>query len=475
MKIDKQLPRWVENYISAHHLFENPGKLLVGVSGGADSVCLLHVLISFRDTFGLNLHVAHLNHQLRGIESEADAAYVTDLAERLGVEATVEEKDVREYQAKRRCSLEEAAREVRYAFFAELAELTGASAVAVGHTADDQAETIIMHLIRGTGLSGLQGMCPIFEWNLSKGNILTVIRPLLEVTRQQTLSYCEAFELYPRIDSSNLSPEYLRNRIRAEIMPRLAEFNPNIVESLTRTAGIIAEDIEYLDREVKRVFDSVVEEVPGGIALDNLAFSRLSPALGRHLLRSILGQLVGSLRDIELVHIESIADVLKQPAGKELSLPYGLTFYGDYEKSFITEGEENPLSLLPPIEGVTRLQFPGETRVSGWLVKAQVMVGKPEVMTEGDFVAFFDLDLTGGELVVRSRRDGDRFQPLGMEGSKKLQDFMVDAKIPRSWRDQVPLVCAGEWVIWVVGWRIDHRMRVTDFTQRTLRLEFEME
>jgi tRNA(Ile)-lysidine synthase len=474
MKIETELPRRIERYIADHHLLERSGTLLVGVSGGADSICLLHNLISLQDTFGLDLHVAHLDHQLRGIESEADAAYVTDLAGKLGIEATVEERDVREYQAERRCSLEEAAREVRYAFFAEVAERIDAGAVAVGHTADDQAETIIMHLIRGTGLSGLQGMRPLFKWGLPGRRALTVIRPLLEVTRQQTQSYCGALEIHPRIDSSNLSPEYLRNRIRAEIMPRLAEFNPNIVESLTRTARIIAEDIEHLDGEVKRIFDSVVEEVPYGIALDNRAFSGLSLALGRRLLRSVLGQIVGSLRDIELVHIESIMEVLRQPAGKELSLPYGLTFYGDYEKSFITRGE-NPLSILPPLEGETRLQIPGETIVSGWRVKAEVLVGKPETIEKGDFVAFFDLDLSGGKLIVRSRRDGDRFQPLGMEDSKKLQDFMVDSKIPRSWRDQVPLVCAGERIIWVMGWRIDHRTRVTDFTQRTLRLEFEME
>ncbi len=473
MKIETDLPRRVERFITEHHLFDRSGTLLMGISGGPDSVCLLHILTLLQSSFGLDLHVVHLNHQLRGIESDADAAYTADLAVRLGLTCTIESRDVREYQNETRCSLEEAAREVRYGFFAEVAERIGAGAVAVGHTADDQAETIIMHLIRGTGLSGLQGMRPIFEWGLPEGRSLTVVRPLLEITREETQFYCDTTGLFPRLDSSNSSPEYLRNRVRAEIMPKLAEYNPNIVEGLTRTAHLIAEDVSYLDEQVRLVFESVVEEAHEGVVMDNRAFAELSPALKRHLLRMVLGQLVGSLRDIEMVHIEAIMETLSHPAGKELSLPYGFTLYGGYERSFITRGD-NPLSLLPLFESEGQLQIPGQITVSGWKVTAEVFPGRPNAIDEGDFVAFFDLDLAGGELTVRARRDGDRFQPLGMDDSKKLQDFMVDAKIPRIWRDNVPLVCSGDRIIWVVGWRIDHRTRVTDFTQRTLRLEFEM-
>ncbi len=474
MKIGPDLPRRVERFITENNLFNSSGTVLAGVSGGPDSVCLLHILNSLRSSLGLDLHVAHLNHQLRGAESDADAAYVADLAEKMSLPFTIESRDVTGYQSERGCSLEEAAREVRYGFFAEMAETLGASMVAVGHTADDQAETIIMHLIRGTGLSGLQGMRPLFEWGLPGGGSLTVVRPLLEVTRQETELYCHELELHPRIDLSNHSPEYLRNRIRAEIMPQLAEYNPNIVESLNRMACLIGEDIEYLNKQVSRVFDSVVEEIPEGVSLDRKAFAELPPALKRHLLRTMLGQIIGSLRDIEMVHIETIMEAMAQPAGKEISLPYGFNLYGDYERSFITRGE-NPLLILPAFEGEAFVRIPGETSVSGWKVSAEVFPGRPKAIKQGDFVAFFDMDLTGGELIVRSRKDGDRFQPLGMDDSKKLQDFMVDAKIPRMWRDNVPLVCSGDRIIWVVGWRIDHLTRVTDFTQRTLRLEFEME
>ncbi|HAZ32167.1 MAG TPA: tRNA lysidine(34) synthetase TilS [Dehalococcoidia bacterium] len=502
-KIAKQLPRRVERFIAGHGLIDGP--LVVGVSGGADSVCLLHVLCRLRDKLGLDLHVAHLNHQLRGAEADADAEHVSNLARQLGIAATIETRDVKAYQSATRSSLEEAAREVRYAFFADVAQATGAGAVAVGHTADDQAETLLMHLIRGTGLLGLRGMQPLSRWRLPltsfrgwlDGTQLTVIRPLLEISREETEAYCAACELSPRLDSSNISSKYLRNRIRAELMSVLLEYNPGIRDSLRRAARTVAADIAHLDEEVARLWDSVAVERPDAVALDNQAFSVLSPALQRHLLRSVLGQLLGDLRDIELVQIEALLKVMERPAGKRLSLPGGLAFHGGYTESLITRAEHAPCPL-PPLAGEHKLVIPGETMLSGWRVKTKVIEDKPwpvgdagynhasriedfwgdPVIGGKDFCrtsykACLDFDLTGTQFVVRSRRDGDRFQPLGMGASKKLQDFMVDAKIPRAWRDRVPLVCAGEQIIWVVGWRIDHRVRVTDSTRRVLCLEFE--
>lgn len=470
----RQLPYNVEHFIIEHGLTEKPGPLLVGVSGGVDSVCLLHILAILSDRMNFDLHVAHLNHQLRGDESDADAEYVRRLARDLHVASTIDKRDVQEYQLTHRCSLEEAAREIRYAFFSEVAESLGGNTVAVAHTANDQAETILMHMIRGTGLSGLRGMRPLSRWNLPDGKLLTVVRPLLDASREETETYCAIHELNPRYDSSNRSLEYLRNRIRAEIMPKLLDYNPNIVESLSRMAHIVADDIAFLDAEVAQASETAIEEFPQGILLDNKEFSALSPAVGRHLLRTSLKRLLGSLRDIELVHIESILDTLTHPAGKQLSLPYGLTFYGDYEKSIITQGE-NPLALLPPFSGEYPLNIPGKTVISGWQVTAEVIEKKCEVKASDQLTAHLDFDVTGNNLFIRSRQDGDRFQPLGMHDSKKMQDFMVDSKIPRAWRDRVPLVCTRDQIVWVVGWRIDNRVRVTESTRQTLRLEFEME
>lgn len=468
------MPRQVLRFAQAHDLLTSPGPIVVGVSGGVDSVCLLHVLASIRHETGIELHAAHLNHKLRGAESDADAEYVAELCGDLGINVTIESRSVKRYRARRRCSLEEAAREVRYNFFREVLDSVGADAVAVAHTANDQAETILMHLIRGTGLSGLVGMRPSVGLALRNGRYLTIVRPLLEVTRGETLSYCVAHGLKPREDSSNRSLAHLRNRVRAELLPLLGEYNPSIIRTLCRSARIFAEDMAYLDDIVRQAFDEAVEETAEGLALDNQRLMGLHPAVRSRLIRAVLARMIGSPKDIELDHIEGIMSVLSEPAGKEFNLPHGLTFYGDYGKSVISRGE-NPGSPIPSLDGEVSLTVPGETTFGGWRIETRVFDGKPRIFGQDHLAAQMDLDAVGTRLHIRSRRAGDRFHPLGMSQPKKLKDFMIDSKIPRSWRDDIPLVCNPDRIVWVVGWRIDDRARVTDSTHRTVEIRFELE
>ena len=255
----ESLPERGLRFIQEHRLVSSQHSLLVAVSGGPDSVCLLHILAKLQEELGLKLHIAHLNHQLRGAESEADAQYVADLAHRLGIPATIEQRDVKTYQAAQRISLEEAAREVRYTFLTQVAKSIGASRAAVGHTADDHIETILMHLIRGTGTRGLRGLQPNTMWQ-SGQNSLTIIRPLLEVSRQETTDYCHHHQLIPRIDASNQSLSPLRNRIRHQLQPLLQSYNPRVAEALLRTARIAADDLAYLDKEITRLWDEVAQK-----------------------------------------------------------------------------------------------------------------------------------------------------------------------------------------------------------------------
>ena len=463
------LPKRILRFIKEHGLIEGTHTLLVGVSGGPDSTSLLHALANIKDSLGIEFHVAHLNHLLRGEESDADAEYVSRLAQSLGIPATIEQRDVKGYRAQRRCSLEEAAREVRYAFFAEVAEAMGADTVAVGHNVDDQIETILMHLVRGTGLSGLRGMQPLSIWRSPHGFQLKIVRPLLEVSRAETESYCAAQGLVPRWDSSNRSPAYLRNRIRFELIPLLQSYNPNIRATLLRMARAASADHGFWQQEISQVWGHIVKEEANGIVLDNKAFSSLPPALKRHLLHAVLERLLGGFQEIRSVHIENLMKALARPPGKRLFLPGDLAFYGDYLRSLVAK--EAATCPLPVLVGEHRLNIPGETAIPGWLVKASILDHYPG---EGSgFRAYLDLDVSGRDLFVRGRRPGDRFQPLGMAEPKKLQDFMVDVKIPRTWRDRVPLLCSAERILWVVGWRIDHRARISPQTKRILFLEFE--
>jgi len=495
------LEQRVKRFIREHNLVSAQSCLLVAVSGGPDSTCLLHILVRLKEELGIRLHVAHLDHQLRGAESEADATYVADLAHRLGVPATIERRDVEAYQAQQHISLEEAAREVRYTFLAQVANSIETDRVAVGHTVDDHIETILMHLIRGTGTRGLRGLQPHAVLKLpSNRNSLTVVRPLLQVSRQETADYCQSHKLMPRIDVSNLSLSPLRNRIRLQLLPLLQGYNPRVVEALLRTAGIAADELTFLDEEIACLWDEVVQKQENTIILDKKGFLRLHPSLKRHLLRICVEELLGNLKDIETRHIEEIMAALNKPAGKQISLPWGLIFSIEYDK-YLLGPDPTALSPFPTLETEFPLRMPGETVIPGWRIEAtiidpSVVKGKPEgalapsetmtplPLVKGKgikgiglinnlFTAYLDLNKTGNKLTVRSRRPGDGFQPLGLGQPKKLNEFMIDAKIPRAWRQRIPLVCSLGHIVWLVGWRIDERVKVTEETKRVLRLEFK--
>jgi tRNA(Ile)-lysidine synthase len=462
----------VLRYIRGQGLVSRGQKLVVAVSGGPDSVCLLHVLLKLRKELDIDLHIAHLNHRLRGKESEADAVYVGELARKLGIDATIAARDVKSYRARRRLSLEEAAREVRYSFLAEVAASIGAERVAVGHTADDHVETILMHLIRGSGIGGLRGLRPITRWQSSDA-VVTIIRPLLELTRDEAAAYCRHHRLHPRLDASNLSPEMFRNRIRQELIPLLRAYNPRVSEALRRTARLATDDFDFIEKEATLAWDALVRREGEAVILDRKKLLALPLSLKRHLLRAAVASASGDLKDIEAGHIEDMLGALEKPAGKTINLPEGLNFAIEYD-SFVLAPNASTTCPFPALDQGYALTVPGITRQSGWEIEAAVTtpdeIEAPEA--EEGFTACCDLDKTGSVLTVRHRLRGDRFQPLGLNSPKKLSSFMIDARIPRAWRGSIPIVASPGQIIWVAGWRIDERVKVTAKTKNVLRLEF---
>jgi tRNA(Ile)-lysidine synthase len=497
----------VIDFIQRYSLIPRKELVVVGVSGGADSVCLLHVLAKWQKGLGIKLHVAHLNHQLRGAESEADAEYVSNLAGSLGIPITVDSQNVAAYRAERNCSIEEAARELRYAFLARVAREVGAHRIATGHTRDDQVETILMHILRGTGITGLCGLAPCSpipsrSCQLSAvGCHLLAIRPLLDITREETASYCQKHQLEPRIDSSNLSPSFFRNRLRLHLLPLLRQYNPSIDQALLRLADIAKEDNAFIEQQASGLWEEVARQENNAIYLNKKQMASLPIALQRHLLRVAVTKLAGDVRDIEASHIEAARSLLNKSASKRISLPHGLICHGGYKELAITRlpsATASPFSVIasearqsqfppcpfPSLPGEFPLKVPGQTVLPGWNVVARIVrerltsqssqgvLGTSERTYQSNLVAHFDLHKTGIKLFVRQRRPGDRFQPLGMGTPKKLSEFMVDAKIPRPWRGRIPIVCSLQQIIWVVGWRIDDRVKTTEASQKILRLEF---
>jgi tRNA(Ile)-lysidine synthase len=362
---------------------------------------------------------------------------------------------------------------VRYGYLAEVARSIGAGHVATGHTRDDHIETILMHLIRGSGTRGLKGLQPLSRWQ-SSGASLTVIRPLLPLSREETAAYCQQYRLNPCTDESNTSLTPFRNRIRHELLPQLQSYNPQVAEALLRTARIAADDLDFIDKEVARVWRRVARKQASTVILDKPSFLRLPPALKRHLLRKAIEELLGDLKDIEARHIEEAMDILGKPAGKKISLPDGLTFTIDYDR-YLLGSDAAALSPFPVLGNDIKLNIPGKTGVPGWDIEA-IILDPPEAREKSeanDLTAVLDFDRTGNQLAVRRRQPGDRFQPLGMSQPKKLNEFMIDARIPQAWRQRIPIVCSPEQIIWVVGWRIDERVKVSPNTKKVLCLKFE--
>ena len=434
--------------------------LVVAVSGGPDSLALLHALHSLSPDLALRLHGAHLDHGLRGAASDADARFVTEEFRRLGLANTCERADVAAYRRERKLSLEEAARDVRYAFLARVAERQGADAVALGHTADDQAETVLMRLLRGSGLSGLRGMSALSRRAYAGGSV-ALVRPLLAMTRSEVVAYCRELGLAPREDASNASTDMLRNRVRLELIPHLETYNPSVRRALLRLTRSSARDLDFVEEQVDAAMADVASRTSDGVALERRGFTSLHPAIQAHSLRRAFAMCRGSYRDLEQYHVDAMARLIQGRAGTSLDLPAGVRFQVGYECALMKLGDPDA-SSLPPLKGCHRVLIPGESRAGPWSVSAAFADGtgphetaRPRRLAEGPpYAARLDATRVGKSAWLRTRVAGERFQPLGMSHTKKLQDFMVDEKIPREWRDRVPLLVTPRGVAWVAGCRV---------------------
>ena len=468
----------VLDFIRAQRLFEPGESVVVAVSGGADSLCLLQVLFGLRERLGIVLHVAHLDHMLRGSESNLDARFVSSHAGSLGLDCTVEARDVQAYRRSRRCSLEEAARELRYAFLAEVARDTGSTVLATGHTRDDSVETVMLHVLRGAGVHGLRGLDPVSRLHVVPATGVDddaaprLVRPLLPLSRKETQEYCLAKGLVARHDSSNESLSPLRNRVRLELLPYCRSLNPRFDDAILRLSTAARDDDEYLSEAARTLWPQLALVSAAEVRIDLRGFAGAARALQARLIHQAVTHLNGSARDVGFEHLAAVRDLVSKPVGKSIDLPGCIAWRREDSSlvAFRTDVAPEAPREGAPTEPV-RIAVPGETSIPCWHVTARVIEGAVDI-SSGAYVAHFDFDRLGTGLFVRRRRPGDGFRPLGMSGEKKLQDFMVDAKIPAAHRDEVPIVCSESQIAWVVGWRIDDRVKVSPDTRAVLRLEF---
>ena len=446
--------------------------LVVAVSGGPDSTALLRCLHGLSESHALTLHAAHLNHDFRGAEADADADFARDLAVGLGLDFTVAKEDPVEYQARRGVSsFEQAAREMRYSFLARTAAAVGARAAATGHTADDLAETVLLHVLRGSGLHGLRGMTESAPWPWPPNAVgISLFRPLLEMTKDETRAYCLELGQPYRDDSGNYLWRFARNRVRHQLMPQLAaEFNPRVREALVRLARISGEAADFAEEELDRAWPSLAAESAGKSAGEvhvlAEALARLHPALQRLALRRAYRLVFGDTLRLSESHLAAMAGLLRSNrGGGSIDLPRGgkLRRSGDFLVLTGPDGESGPpgAGAIPetPLPLPERIGDETSATAGPWIVTMRVVEPGEQCPWDGaapgEHAAGLDWTaLSEGPVIVRTWRPGDRFQPSGMTGHKKLQDFFTDAKVPRDLRGGIPLLLSGERVAWVVGYR----------------------
>jgi len=436
--------------------------VVVAVSGGADSLALLHILKRLAADFSFSLVAAHLNHMLRRYEAEKDEQFVTSTCKEWGIKCFTKRTDVRELAKELKISEEEAGRKARYEFFTELMKEVKANKLALAHHKDDRVETIFHNIIRGTGMHGLKGI------NYVRDGF--VIRPFLDVSKDEILNYCKEENISYREDLSNNNLNYTRNRLRHALIPFIQDnFNPNIAETILRMSDVIGEEDDFLKQYCDKLLPTVFfyEENKAKAALER--FNPLPLALKRRLLRMIILGFMGEFSCIELVHIDNIISMLHNAkhgatfklAGKmRVDIIYGNAFVSADSKEMAIKPFEYDLSL------------PGIVFVHEAKVKISAESKERNQIPFGKNPIHIDAANLCGSLVIRNRRTGDRFKPLGMSTEKKLKEFFIDWKVPREERDLIPLITDSRNIIWVAGYQINDDYKVTDRTVRVIELKF---
>jgi tRNA(Ile)-lysidine synthase len=458
------LPQQVLAYSRSHELIQPHDRILVGVSGGPDSTALLHLLHRSAHIWPITLGVAHFDHTLRGPASQADAAWVADLAAALKLPCHLGAGDVRRHGQTEKTSLQTAARQLRLNFLQTVKQEHRYHTLALGHTADDQVELFFLRLLRGAGPQGVKGM-----WPHSPAGI---IRPLLGTPKAHLLAWLESAGLSYRLDDSNLSRCYRRNQLRLDLLPRLLGYNPRLGDAVARFQTLLQEQEEYLDQETSKYLSGLmINDNDGLLHLPVARLLDLHPAMQKRVLRLASAQAGVPLERLTYRHLEAALRLCQrlQPTG-EISLP------GNWW--LVREGHQiswqlEPPSLPPWSEYVLPDQETGTCSIRDWTFTwtTNSVTGNENLTTANPCLALMDLQRLQFPLRLRTFQTGDRFQPLGMTGFKKLQDFFVDAKIPRTQRPFIPLLLSRDQIVWVVGHRLAETVKVTPYTRRLLKFE----
>jgi len=457
----------VINTIRDYNMLNTGDKVVVGVSGGPDSMCLLHILINLSKMFSIQIIAVHVNHGLRGEEADRDEEYVREFCKVNHIKFASIKEDVHKISIKRNISCESAGRDIRYEFFEKIRRENRADKIAIAHNLNDQAETVFMRIIRGTGLEGLSGIKPVRDEKY--------IRPLLFCSRFEIEEYCEKSNLNPRIDKTNFESIYARNKIRLELIPYIEKnFNKDIINTLNRLAQNSRADSEYLNQRSEKKYKRYCTNKEDRVIITKEAFLEHEAIVTRIIRRTFI-YLLGHLNNFEKVHVYQIIDLQKNNTGKLIMLPNDVIAANNYGDIHIYINEKNERDAS--CEKVEYKLNTGENFIKELGLKISInKVPKDKIcLKASENIKYFDLDKASKDVSLRFRRIGDKINPLGMKGSKKLKDIFIDMKIPKEERDQIPLICFDDDIAWIVGYKVSNNFKIDCSTENVIQIKLERE
>lgn len=446
----------VRKYVQNLHMIEKTDRVVAGVSGGADSICLLFILLELQKELGFSLLAVHVNHQIRGESADEDQSYVEAVCQEQGVELVVCTEDVPAYAGVHKLTEEEAGREVRRSAFLRQMKEWGGTKIALAHHKNDNVETLIFHLCRGTGLAGLAGIAPIDgPW----------IHPLLCVDRQEIESYLEKRGISYCTDETNLDLHYTRNRIRRELLPSLERYiNPECVSHMARTMEEMTGVKAYIEREAERHQRNCTSLSPGRILIVKADYEKVPEELRGYVLRRILCEAAGRKKDIEAVHVEALKGLFDRQSGKKLNLPYRMTARRCYEGIVIAKDKGNERAA----ESARQEMIPENL----YTMRVFEYEPKKETFSEKTYTKWFDYDIIKNTVKIRHRQPGDYITINRTGGTQKLKQYFINEKIPQELRDQIWLAADGSHILWIVGYRQNQAYQITDRTKQVLEITF---
>lgn len=456
----------VMSYIKDNNLIKSGDKVLVALSGGPDSVCLLNILYNLKAELNIEIGAAHLNHLLRDKDAFEDEEYVKTLCKSLDIPCFVKRVDINKYSKDKKMSSEMAGRDARYNFFDDIVKDEGYTKIATAHNANDQAETILFRLMRGSGIEGLCGI---------KVRRDKIIRPILCLSRKEVEEYIEINNLKPRIDKTNFEKIYNRNKIRLDMIPYIKEnFNEDIIQTLNRMSVLLQKDNEFIENSARSFYEKHCIEQSDYFIIKKELFDNKEAVVTR-VIRYALTNFSKTHYDFEMKHIYEICNLAKNNSGKAIDLPnkiYAENIYGDIyikERININNIDVKQEIVVNKNEINGKKIFFDNENIEFSLLKNDSNLD----LNQNNLIKYFDFDKINDSISLRKRKNGDKIIPLGMKGSKKIKDLFIDMKVPKEERDCIPLLCFDENISWIVGIRVSEEYKITNKTKNILRVIVE--